>query len=287
LTANSDVRDVTVGMTPDKRKEKWNDMMSVSQISANSSVIKVSIVAKREVDAQQLVKKTSRTLLDTVAFYYNIKNDVDLRIIEGPISKPQVSNWNLLLLFSIVIGFSIAALLSFLPFLRTALVKIKAPENAGYPFTPKPFFDFNNKNKEVVPLEKELESLENLFTNDQLAESFATDETSEIVDDNFSEMKKKTKKLEPDKYPNFPEMPARNAAHGVVDGPVSYIEPGVPFNLPIADEDFSNMFPSPVEDFPVKEEIAIAPVETEKSTKSEPTKEELKKRLNELLRGNI
>jgi hypothetical protein len=80
-------------------------------------------------------------------------------------------------------------------------------------------------------------------------------------------MKNLTKMTEQDKYPNFREVPKytqqKNAA---------------PANLPVADDSFflnSNQGPQ-------KEEVKIE----EKAT-HEPTTDELKERLNKLLKGEI
>ncbi|KKQ52530.1 MAG: hypothetical protein US70_C0008G0017 [Parcubacteria group bacterium GW2011_GWD2_38_11] len=294
LKNNSDMRDVAEGLSPQKRKARWNEMLTVERAGFDASVIKVAITTSREADSVQLVNKTTRTLFDTSAFYYNIKKDVDLRIIDGPITRVQVSNWFWLFIFSIIAGFSISGLLQELVFGGNKL-SIKKPDFSKM----HSFFDFK-KNPEM-PVEKELESLNNLYRSQQAEESFVFEQDIAPVpeaDKKIQEMKKITKQIEPDKYPNFPEMPARNASRSDADGPArnaSHNDAGgpashkanaaAPDNLPIADDSFFTEYAMPAE------QIQSQPMEVEqdlaaKETK-EPTSEELKKRLNELLKGKI
>jgi hypothetical protein len=149
------------------------------------------------------------------------------------------------------------------------------------------FFDFNKETK--IPAEQEMASLRNLYESEELPSPFIFDEqiiTTSLppeerkdkiseLNQAYEEMKKVTKELEPGKYPNYAEMPIKEKK----------LE-NVPDNLPIADETFFAEYEDPkqiVEEKPtsvVDDELII-------ETKKEPTPEELKKRLNQLLRGEL
>lgn len=274
LKLNPDVRDITSALVADERKATWNEMISVGRTSNNASVLKISIVASREADAQQLAIKSARTLFDTVAFYYDVKKDVDLRIIDGPITNSQVSLWYVYLIASLFLGFSIAILLNLISFSGSLGLK-----KSGQ-LLQKSFFPEFKKNT-GYPIEQELESLSSLYEREQAEQPFvfesnaSAEEVPAAYDEKFQEVKKITKELEPSKYPNFPEMPVR----------VGQME-NVPSNLPIAEEEFffeQVAQPQAV----VTEEIMPDNMEVKKDVHAEPSEEELKKRLNSLLRGEL
>lgn len=281
LKFNPDVRDVTLGLESNERKEKWNEMFSIEQVEQDASIFRISMIAKRENDSKQLASKSARTLFDTVAFYYDIKKDVDLRIVEGPISNPQVPFWPGLLLLSIIGGFALSVLLNFFFIIgRNRLI------DGGDLLKKSYFFDF--KKKSDAGAEEELESLSNLYQTEQSEAPFIFEEKEmgQILpmekasqeDFKFQEIKKITKKFEPGKYPNFPEMPIREKQPEIV-----------PHNLPIADDAFFAQYETPQQEIVAEHPKPEVVVEQEPvaSVKQEPTPEELKKRLNQLLRGEL
>ncbi len=278
LKLNPDVRDVTIGMDQDERKEVWNKMFNISRVSGNSSVFKISIEVAGKNDSELLASKTVATLFNNVAFYYNVKNDFNLSIIDGPIAKSHVNNWPLLLLVDILSGFVLAVFLSFIPWLGKAGSNTRQfKENT----------DFFKKNS-AVTFEDEWESFNDLYQQEQVDEPFVFEEKAEdkkITQDDidtatnyeekFQEVKKITKQLEPTKYPNFPEMPIREK------------HASAPDNLPIAEDSFFAQYAAPAEEVFVEKEEVIEKAEAIviDDKPKEPTAAELKKRLNELLRG--
>lgn len=280
LKYNSDVRDVTLGITPNKRKALWNEMISVEKSSENSSVIKVSITADREADSKLLAEKSVRTLFDSVAFYYDIKNDIDLRIIDGPISKTQFFGWYWFLLVSFFLGFIIAKLINNLVWSDKLFINKQFFKDRGG-LLKRSFFP-EHKSESEMPAEQELELLNNLYQNEEVADSLnfnsELEDKKDVVpsrDENFQEVKAITKKFEPGKYPNFPEMPIAEKRQA-----------SAPDNLPIADADFFATYDAP--QAPAKEDVEIATEEkVEEKKYEEPTPEELRERLNKLLRGEF
>lgn len=278
LKLNPDVRDVAEGLSSKQRKADWNEMLSVEQASFDASVIKIAITTNRQSDSVQLASKTVRTLFDTTAFYYDVKKDLDLRIVDGPITRVQVLGWYWLLAVSALLGFAVAIMLNFVFFSDKKILGKKSK------FFGKNFF-LELKKKPATLIENELESLNKLYQSEQeqaekpfvFKKELENVAATEAQDEKFQEIKKITKELEPSKYPNFPEMPVRR--HG---------QASAPDNLPIGDDTFlfqpevepTKAVAEAEEDLPVAEEI-------KKDIKAEPTEEELKKRLNSLLRGEL
>ena len=272
LRNNSDVKDVTFGRSQDQRKKLWNNMVSVERSRENSSLIKVSILANNESEADQLAKKIARNLFDTTSKYYDIKEDVDVRLVDGPISHSRISFWYLLIPISMLLGFSVAILLQY------AFSQLQARFSVRNNFLKgKQFFDF--KKDEILSTEKEITLLEELYKAEQADATIVSQEKNELPLE-VQEMKRLTKKIEADKYPNFPEMPVRSAEAKV----------SAPDNLPIADDSFfmnSNPNVSQEKIASVEEEIVSQEESVEEPKIHEPTPEELKARLNQLLRGEL
>lgn len=268
LTKNKNVRDLSENLDPDKRKDFWNRMLSVSRAGKNSLIFKISISTKSASDSAQLSSKTVRELFDRIAFYYDVKKDFDLRIIEKPIARTEVSAWAWILIASFAGGFGVAMILNSLlgPAVRE---KTEEKEENDSNLV----FDFGKKAK--VSVGQGVEKLRRLYQSDA---PFVFEEKKEAVseisqvDPQLQEMKKLTKQMEPSKYPNFPEMPVTGK-----------VKASAPENLPIADDDFFADIPEVKKEIP--EELVAE--ESVVDGKREPTKEELKERLNQLLRGEF
>ena len=167
LKSNADVRDVTIGKSPDQRKSVWNEMIDIQQVGGNSSLINISITSNEENDANALVRKTSRTLFDSVSQYYDVKNDVDMRIIDGPISRPVFSYWYVALILSVLAGFSLALFFqSLLCDLKNLFVKHIELKNI--------FSNINN--------DKRTSAVESGLKDEQLIAKYPEDSTSKSSD---------------------------------------------------------------------------------------------------------
>ncbi|MEI7891113.1 MAG: hypothetical protein WCI36_04035 [bacterium] len=262
LKSNPDITDIAVGNSLDQKKSKWNQLFEIQKVSNNSSVFRIKITSSYQADSEQIAQKTARTLFDTIALYYDIQKDFDLRIIDGPITKSMITAWYWLLLASFFLAFVVANLLNAL-LLNSKKMLIEKTQVVGRNF-------FAVSQQKVIPvIEEEVDFLQNVFQGP-------------VIDDyaqKIEEMKAITKKMENDKYPNFAEMPITESRQSA----------GAPFNLPIADDDFLEEYSLPQEvstseEFvPVTEEIKTEEIDT----LAEPTAEQLKKRLNDLLKGNI
>ena len=262
LKYNSDVRDVVKDESQAERKEFWSSLLSVKKIGRGASLIEISITTEEKNDAEQLAQKTVRTLFDTMSLYYDIKNDLDLRIIDGPITKRNIFGWWWMLPISLLLGFLTTTVLQkMITIFIDALAKQKnISQNMN-------LFSFGQAAKDKTPAspEAEIESLKELYMSDQTETVFPIQEKS--TDVHFQEMKKLTKMTEENKYPNFREIPKEKPAKAAA-----------PDNLPIADDSFFMQA-----DLNIKQksepELEIK--------KHEPTADELKERLNKLLQGTL
>ncbi len=113
------VDDDFAGYSQDKRKKLWNETVQVERRD-HSGVLVVTAEQESAEKAKRLSEETVKTLFAVASFYYNIKTDVDLRIVDQPITKPVIRHWPQYILVSLgsALGLSILffSLLSVTPF---------------------------------------------------------------------------------------------------------------------------------------------------------------------------
>ncbi|HEX8973869.1 MAG TPA: hypothetical protein VF817_00065 [Patescibacteria group bacterium] len=289
LKYNPDVRDAVATRSEDQRKQYWDGIVSARKIKADSSIIKLSVKTANQNDSQQLALKVEKELQYTVAMYYDVKNDVDLKVIEEPITTSRHSDWGWLLLASIVLGAAIAGMVESLAAMRAKLV---LPVDGIFS---KPWWEFKKAEQEdASQKEGSLEDLYNTEQSEAPLDEMAAYSNLEIEQHTENqqeapqqmqqdpEVLKVQERAFQDMYPNFPEMPARNATQSVAGGPVRDAQKAsAPDNLPIADDAFFN---APAESPQAQDE---AEKQAASQTHSEPSADELKKRLNQLLKGQL
>jgi hypothetical protein len=265
LADNDLIDDNFVGYAPDQRKALWNDTVFVKR-RAESSVLTVRARGETPEKAKRLAKQTAQTLFATMSFYYNIKTEMDMRVIDGPLVSYTLTSPFLFGATSIVTGFSITLL--FFWFLNTV---------SGFVAERKP------KTEKIYP-------------------EFALGETVPWID---------PRKFIPAKpmfsfknaFPETSGAPEASVSQYVAHAPAPANLPIAPIEmeLPIADEstlplefetppqEYETMFSSNQGEllgFPVRGEHNIQPQSVSPELqRSEPTNEEYKRRLNELLSG--
>ena len=265
LKNNSDVRDIAKGEKPLQRKRIWNNLITIRKIGKDSSMFEISITTKREADAKYLAQKTARNLFDMASGYYDVKKDIDLRIVDGPILRTNFfAGFVWVLVLSLIFGFAVAFVLQ--NFFKGSRAIFASSRQI---FAEKNWFDFSKK--ETESSEEEKKYLESLYALEQAELPLGFQEKKKeskkkIKKDNsdFQEIKELTKSIEPDRYPNFREVPKSSQPK----------KAAAPENLPIA-EGYS--FNQP----------ATETKPEEKKEYTEPAEEQLKERLNKLLRGEI
>jgi hypothetical protein len=230
LQKNSQLNDSLEGYGQDEKKIRWNEMIKTERIE-KSSIIKISITSRIKENSTILAKYSAFTLFDTVAYYYNVKSDINLSIVEGPITNPFVKNWIGYIFLSLLMGIIVSLPVYWIFYL---LFDYLENRNQTFHF---PKFNFNSWHK---------------FSENVPAEKYG-----------FPALPKKVE------IPQRPEF--------VKKAPVPSNLPIAPSDLPIMDEPEEN-FPQILEKKSELEEIADV---------AEPSEEEYKKRLNQLLKGDL
>lgn len=241
------------------------DEMVVVRAEKRGSVLSVRGVSSDADDAKTIARQAALTLFGSVGQYYNLKEDIDLRIMSGPTVSARITSPVLLVLSSVALGTAVAT--------AFFLVLFGLPDAISF-FERKRRFIRSPVDAKVFEPELPTSSLlrETIETDREAAAAVIADH--EIV---ASEIPKKTAS---------PEAPAF----------VAHEKKGsAPLNLPAlseAEEQFLREFSfegslEREEATEVKEALAMpAPTSEEPPVSDhEPTEEEYKRRLNELLKG--
>lgn len=77
------IEDFTMGYAPDQRKKRFLQRVSVRLTSA-SGVLVIRAQGENPEQAKRLARQVARTLFETGGFYYNVKTEIDMRVIDGP-----------------------------------------------------------------------------------------------------------------------------------------------------------------------------------------------------------
>ena len=221
LADNESIKDEFVNCTKDKRKKMWNKKLEINR-EKNSGIIEIGIADDNQFKSEKIAGQTAFTLFNTASRYYDIKNEIDLRIVDGPIASLKIKNWPWLIFLSVLAG-------TFLSYLITSV--FSKVEN------------FFSKAKSGINLTKP-------YRQDFSSWTTALRRKSRIKKGNKPEKK-------PESAPSAKKSQA-------------------PSNLPIANEP----------------DTILEKVKNNKSVNKiisaeEPSEEELKKRLNQLLRGEL
>lgn len=258
LAENPEIKENRIYSSLDEKKENWNSMIKVSVNPEDSSIIELTVISDDEKSSQIISNKSARNLFNITSNYYDVKNDIDLRIIEGPIVKDSLKNAFWLFLASILLGYSLAVIFQRLfVFAATDLDKLMMALRQG-----------SKKNNEA-PQEEHDQKKDGSDLQNDTASDLENKKSQELKERETEELERLNKIMQQDIYPNFPEMPISEPKKA-----------SAPDNLPIADVDAFEIDKSEEED---KEKSDMA-IENEKSS-HEPTPEEIRKRLNQLLRG--
>jgi capsular polysaccharide biosynthesis protein len=230
LHDNPQLNDSLAAYSQDEKKIRWNEMIKIERVDG-SSIIKLSVISRIKENSAVLAKYSTYTLFDTVAYYYNVNSDINLSIVEGPITNPFVKNWIRYIFLSLLMGLIVSLPVYWIFYL---------------------LFDYLENRKQIFHFPK--------F--------------------NFGNWQRLSADVPAKKYgfPNFSKKPELPPHEGIVK------KSPVPGNLPIALPNLPTM--------PIQEEI-IPQIFSEKSETEEiieakePTEEEYKKRLNQLLKGDL
>ena len=237
LKDNPEIEDKFKGLDKDIRKKSWNRIIE-TKVENNSTIISIETRDGDKEYTERLSRQIAYSLFDTYSHYYDIETDIDLRIIEGPLTKSETKYFFLLIFISLFLGL-IFSLLIFSLIMKNVVKYFNTKLYAK--FSPPHFSDIYQKTK---PVYDEKEKMETFFP-----------------------------KYEQEKPAGSSTLSKKSFA---------------PSNLPIAE----NNFPSTPSNLPVMTEKInkIQPesiVENKPNGEEEPTTEEYKKRLNQLLKGEL
>lgn len=86
LSGSEDLEDSARGQSPLERRAEWQKRTKV-KIEPESDVLVVSVRGNTLETSRLWATETTQTLLGAASFYYDIRSEVDLRIIDGPFTK--------------------------------------------------------------------------------------------------------------------------------------------------------------------------------------------------------
>lgn len=115
---NGDVEDEAMGLPDYKRKSFWNSKISVRQVG-KSGVVRIIFSGENQFNAELFAKQTANDLALVMSRYYDIKNDLEIRTIDGPITRSvsTFSSWIKWISLGIILGVIFGFLISYLIYL--------------------------------------------------------------------------------------------------------------------------------------------------------------------------
>ncbi len=229
LADNKSIEDNFSDYSKDERKKQWNRKIKTN-LKKNSSIIEIGVSDANRIESEKIAKQAVFTLFETASQYYDIKKEIDLRIIDGPITEWKIKNWFYLAGLSFLTG----GLLSYLILLLSSKME-------------RILLELKNKDEILSKNHNE---------NKKYKWEFVTQD------------KKKASNREVISESDNYQFAGKNQEVGT-----AVKKSQAPSNLPIR-----NVSPG-----------TFAPVEAsaDKTTEKEPSEEELKERLNQLLRGEL
>ena len=254
LSDNDLIDDDFEGYAPDKRKALWNDVISVKR-QANSGALVLETKGDTPEKVKRLAKQTAQTLFSAAGLYYNVKTDIDMRVIDGPIVSYALAKPFLFGATSILTGLIVTSLFFFV---LNAISEFAARQKTG-----------TEKVQEKFSIGETVPWID--------PRKFIPSKPKELSFENAS------KELRAPQYVAHAPAPANlPVASEEIELPTAS-EQDLPFEFETSPQEFEEMFSAEQGEplgFPVRGEHSI-----QQSNRGEPTSEEYKRRLNELLSG--
>lgn len=104
LELNPDIEDPASGQTEENRKKFWDEKIFSQRLGA-SGIVRIKALSDDQLQAEILSQKTAADVIAVMSRYYDTKNDLDMRIIDGPIvltfNQNKTSAW---ILLSVLLG---------------------------------------------------------------------------------------------------------------------------------------------------------------------------------------
>jgi len=166
---NGDVFDDTILELPDYKKQiYWKSRLKIIHIKG-SGILKIITFGNNSYQAELLNQEVVRTFLVSISSYYNIKTELDLRIINQFITNfTNQSNFSILFFESLLGGFILSSLIfgaSFYFFQKELFLKTVPT---------KPFFDYSKFNYQLKNNQKNNSWLKESFSDMNLSKKQST-----------------------------------------------------------------------------------------------------------------
>lgn len=260
LADNDLIDDDFEGYAPDKRKALWNDIISVRR-QEKSGVLILETKGDAPEKAKRLAKQTAQTLFSIAGLYYNVKTDIDMRVIDGPIVSYRLAKPFLFSATSILTGLIITTLFFFV---LNAISQFIARQKTGIERTHIEF-----KVGETVPWID--------------PRKFVPEKPAGLSFENNHEEKTTVFPAHAPQYVVHAPAPSNLPVAPEETELPTADEQELPFEFETSLQESDEMFSTEQGEslsFPVRGEHSI-----EQPKRDEPTAEEYKRRLNELLAG--
>ncbi len=208
---NKDVLNDRVAELPAiERKNYWDSKIEINHLK-NTGILRIIASDKSPYQASVLNNQAVKDLVAVSSLYYNIKTDIDVRIIDGPIGKYTTSQSYLVVLIESLAGGIVIAILIFL--LSAKLFWKKEDRrnfsSINFPSYEKSLFDLKGATHKKS-LQKLIEDKPEIYSNEisqstlldtSLASSkeAAAPANLPIASDNFFENNSKEEKVLPEK----------------------------------------------------------------------------------------
>lgn len=284
LQENDFLTDPSAGETPDQRKDDWNRTITVARQNG-SGVFTLGVEDTDRERAERLAEASARTLVGLSGMYYNVKTDIDVRLVDGPILRTVVPDPVRYVATSVVTGVIMTGIffltLMFLPELfrlRPAFRRAESASAAGQGA------DGTSKTGVTLSGQFGAPEMERYFDPEKFVPRKPATLSYETKEPSVESAPRPAVKTAP--APSaLPVVDALNLPVAEADLPFTFETPAPP--LPTL-SDVPDTFPE-TEDIVTVSAADNAPPDTPPSVSdkpSEPTVEEYKRRLNELLSGS-
>lgn len=104
IVKNPDISDPVEELPDDKRKKYWDSKITVKHADGDN-IIRLFVVSDDISQAEIINRQATATLISSMSHYYNIKTELDMRIVDGPIiTRTSGKNIYILIIYSLISG---------------------------------------------------------------------------------------------------------------------------------------------------------------------------------------
>ncbi len=315
LKNNPNIQDGFEDLSARERKKLWNDQIETSgRIVNNRAWLSLSVFSRKAANADALSEKVADSLIEVMGNFYDTDKDLALAVVEGPIVYSVNRHWIKVGLLSILIGFLASLILNLIlegwekqnreskSFFQKSLLNLqekiiaKNSLSQNMVATTDVPYSFDDRQKAE---EKNIQTDENYFADKKIADqgkSAAAPDNLPIFEEipgltfQTEPIVEKQENIEIEKEENITpikeesEIEKLETKEDVMEMPNFQSEEtfGLPDNLPTAPDSLLGNLP--VAEVEEKEEKEPDFIEMKDN---EPTAQEMKDRLNKLLRGDL